>query len=123
MRVAGDAMDLALLARAARARGARRDRVSMAMAAVAGVAALDILGSIALTRADQRMTRTASGAVADPHEHGPGYALTTEAAGDDGAVAASPSAGNAWASIVTTADAGAGNGAATDGAAADGAAG
>ncbi len=51
-RVAGDAMDLALLALAGRSPQAQRRRLTLATAAVAGVAALDVLSSIQ----NQRMT-------------------------------------------------------------------
>ncbi len=57
-RVAGDAMDLALLGMAARSSsGARRNRVAIAAAAVAGVALLDVLSSV-----QQRSAESASGA-------------------------------------------------------------
>jgi uncharacterized membrane protein len=45
-RVAGDAMDLALLGSAARSQHARRRRITLATAAVAGVAVLDLLSSM-----------------------------------------------------------------------------
>lgn len=45
-RVAGDAIDLALLGFAARSAGSRRSRVALATAAVAGVAVLDLLSSM-----------------------------------------------------------------------------
>ncbi|HEY4541052.1 MAG TPA: SRPBCC family protein [Noviherbaspirillum sp.] len=45
-RVAGDAMDLALLGAAARSPDARRNRIGIATAAVAGIAALDLLTSM-----------------------------------------------------------------------------
>lgn len=45
-RVAGDAMDLSMLANAARSPAARRDRIAIAMAAVAGVTVLDLLASM-----------------------------------------------------------------------------
>lgn len=49
-RVAGDAMDLALLGGAARSRYVRRNRIALAATAVAGVAALDIFSGIDNTR-------------------------------------------------------------------------
>lgn len=49
-RVAGDAMDLGLLAAALRSGRNNRNRVIGAMAAVAGVTALDIVGGILLSR-------------------------------------------------------------------------
>lgn len=49
-RVAGDAMDLALLASAARSPRARGGRLAIAAAAVAGVAVLDMLSSIEHTK-------------------------------------------------------------------------
>jgi uncharacterized membrane protein len=49
-RVAGDAMDLALLGMAANSQGARRNRVAVASVAVAGVTALDVLTSVRQTR-------------------------------------------------------------------------
>ena len=45
-RVAGDAMDLALLGAAARSRHSMRERIGWASAAVAGIAVLDLLSSI-----------------------------------------------------------------------------
>lgn len=45
-RVAGDAMDLAMLGNAARGPGVRRDRLGMAAAAVAGIAVLDLIASM-----------------------------------------------------------------------------
>lgn len=45
-RVAGDAMNLALLGMAASSSGTRRSRVAMAAVAVAGVTALDVLSSV-----------------------------------------------------------------------------
>jgi uncharacterized membrane protein len=48
-RVAGDAMDLALLSYAARSRPGQRGRISLATAAVAGVAVLDLLSSMETT--------------------------------------------------------------------------
>jgi len=50
-RVAGDAMDLALLGAALTSDNTDRKRVSTAMAAVAGVTALDLLGSLQLSAA------------------------------------------------------------------------
>lgn len=50
-RVAGDAMDLALLGGAMRARDAERKRLALAMLAVAGVAAFDVWASLRMTRA------------------------------------------------------------------------
>lgn len=49
-RVAGDAMDLALLGAAARSENNDRRRLNLAMAAVAGVTALDVLASILCSR-------------------------------------------------------------------------
>ncbi len=49
-RVAGDAMDLALLARAARSGDTRRDRVGGAIAGVAAITAVDVLGTVLVTR-------------------------------------------------------------------------
>lgn len=49
-RVAGDAMDLALLGRAARSPSARRKRVAVAAAAVASIALLDFLSGMQQTR-------------------------------------------------------------------------
>jgi uncharacterized membrane protein len=49
-RVAGDAMDLALLGAALRSNNARRGRVAAATAAVVGVTALDLLCSVRLSR-------------------------------------------------------------------------
>ncbi|HEY8608521.1 MAG TPA: SRPBCC family protein [Noviherbaspirillum sp.] len=45
-RVAGDMMDLAMLANAARSPYARRDRIGLAAVAVAGITALDLLSSM-----------------------------------------------------------------------------
>jgi uncharacterized membrane protein len=50
MRVAGDLMDLALLGRALNARENRQDRVGTAIASVVGITALDVLGSLVVTR-------------------------------------------------------------------------
>lgn len=49
-RVAGDAMDLALLGRAARSSSTQRNRLIAAAAAVAGIALLDVLSSMQQTR-------------------------------------------------------------------------
>lgn len=49
-RVAGDAMDLALLGKALRSRKSERNRVIGAMVAVAGVTVLDVVGGILLSR-------------------------------------------------------------------------
>jgi uncharacterized membrane protein len=54
IRVAGDLMDLALLGRALNARGNRQDRVGQAMASVIAITALDVLGSLIVTREAQR---------------------------------------------------------------------
>jgi len=56
-RVAGDAMDLALIGAAARSSVSRRNRLLVAAAAVAGVALLDVLGSMQQTR-QRAATRT-----------------------------------------------------------------
>lgn len=53
-RVAGDAMDLALLGAAARWQGSLRRRVGWATAAVAGITVLDLLSSIDNTQRKQR---------------------------------------------------------------------
>lgn len=60
-RVAGDALDLALLGAALRAEGSARARVAAATAAVAGVAVLDVLASARTSRAAD--PTTADGAV------------------------------------------------------------
>ena len=60
-RVAGDAMDLALLGAAARSRSSQRSRLAVVAAAVAGVALLDVLGSVRQTR--EHSARTDTGAV------------------------------------------------------------
>ena len=52
-RVAGDAMDIALLGMAARTARSQRGRLQIAAAAVAGVAALDLLSSMDNTRREQ----------------------------------------------------------------------
>lgn len=52
-RVAGDAMDLALLGMAARSRASRRGRLNIATAAVAGVAVLDIISSMENARRER----------------------------------------------------------------------
>jgi uncharacterized membrane protein len=57
MRVAGDLMDLALLGRALGARENRQDRVGRAIASVAGITALDVVGSVIVTREAQRNGR------------------------------------------------------------------
>ncbi|MES2535701.1 MAG: SRPBCC family protein [Pseudomonadota bacterium] len=64
-RVAGDAMDLALLSfSATRSVGPRRNRVAMTTAAVAGVTVLDVLSSVQQTElVGGAQDRTASGAV------------------------------------------------------------
>ena len=49
-RLAGDALDLALLAAAARSRHRRRDRIALAMAAVTGAAVADAVEAARLTR-------------------------------------------------------------------------
>jgi len=49
-RVAGDAMDLALLGRAPNANGVRRDRVTAATAAVIGVTAVDLVTGVRMAR-------------------------------------------------------------------------
>jgi uncharacterized membrane protein len=53
-RVAGDAIDLALLGRAMGARKAARARIPIALTSVVGVTALDLLTSRELTRADRQ---------------------------------------------------------------------
>lgn len=53
MRVAGDVMDLALLGRAMNERDTRSDRVGLALASVVGITALDLLGSVLVTREAQ----------------------------------------------------------------------
>ncbi|MDB5798945.1 MAG: hypothetical protein JWP36_2847 [Paucimonas sp.] len=53
-RVAGDAMDLALLGLAASGPNARRNRVALAAAAVAGVTVLDLLSSVQQTRRERK---------------------------------------------------------------------
>lgn len=50
LRVAGDAVDLALLSAAARSRGSRQKRVAGSMAAISGVLALDALAAAAQPR-------------------------------------------------------------------------
>jgi uncharacterized membrane protein len=63
-RVAGDAMDLALLGNAARSPYNRRRRIGVALAAVAGVAALDVLAGMENQRRKQHgQGATASGEV------------------------------------------------------------
>ncbi|OWW22078.1 SRPBCC family protein [Noviherbaspirillum denitrificans] len=52
-RVAGDAIDLALLGAAARSPGSVRNRIGLATAALAGIAALDLLSSIDNTQRKQ----------------------------------------------------------------------
>jgi uncharacterized membrane protein len=52
-RVAGDVMDVALLAAALRRKGVRRDRTLAALAAVAGIATLDALEAVRLSRAGE----------------------------------------------------------------------
>jgi uncharacterized membrane protein len=49
-RVAGDLMDLALLTRAMTARDTRPERVGTALASVAGITAVDLLGSVVVSR-------------------------------------------------------------------------
>jgi len=53
MRVAGDLMDLALLTRAMTQRDTRPERVGTALASVAGITAVDLLGSVVVTREAQ----------------------------------------------------------------------
>jgi uncharacterized membrane protein len=53
-RVAGDAMDLALLAGAFGSKGNRKGRLAMASAAVAGVTVLDVFASTRLSRSTER---------------------------------------------------------------------
>jgi uncharacterized membrane protein len=48
VRVAGDLMDIGLLARAMTARDAQRDRVAMAMLAVVGITAVDVVAGLAM---------------------------------------------------------------------------
>lgn len=50
MRVAGDAVDLALLTAVAQSRRARRDRVASSMAVVSGILALDTMAAAARGR-------------------------------------------------------------------------
>jgi uncharacterized membrane protein len=59
-RVAGDAMDLALLGLAARS-GRRRSRLGIAAAAVAGVAALDVLASMRYSRQPEAVADASAG--------------------------------------------------------------
>lgn len=49
-RLAGDAMDMAMLGIAARSNAARRDRIGLVSAAVAGIAVLDLLASVNVQR-------------------------------------------------------------------------
>ncbi|MFI7607733.1 SRPBCC family protein [Micromonospora sp. NPDC049366] len=57
-RVAGDAMDLTLLARAlADRRGERRRRVALTTAAIAGITAIDVLAAVAAVRARRARDR------------------------------------------------------------------
>jgi uncharacterized membrane protein len=60
-RVAGDAMDLALIGAAARSRSSQRTRLAVAAAAVAGIALVDVLGSMRQSREQSR--RSDSGAM------------------------------------------------------------
>jgi uncharacterized membrane protein len=60
-RVAGDAMDLALIGAAARSRSAQRTRLAAAAAAVAGIALLDLFGSMRQTR--EQTARSDTGGV------------------------------------------------------------
>lgn len=53
-RVAGDAIDLALLGAGASHRRARRNRAALAAAAVAGIAVLDVLTSVQQTRRERK---------------------------------------------------------------------
>ncbi|NEX63184.1 SRPBCC family protein [Noviherbaspirillum galbum] len=61
-RVAGDAMDLALLGAAARSGNAQRNRIALAAAAVAGIALVDLLTSVEHTQQNQTLV-SADGAV------------------------------------------------------------
>jgi uncharacterized membrane protein len=54
-RVAGDAIDLALLGTAARSSGVRRSQVALAVAAVAGVTALDVAAGMQHNRRDAEL--------------------------------------------------------------------
>jgi uncharacterized membrane protein len=58
-RVAGDAVDLALLGQAARGRGNEKARLAAAAAAVLGVAALDVLAGRKLSRTSAAITQGA----------------------------------------------------------------
>jgi uncharacterized membrane protein len=62
-RVAGDAMDLALLGMAATERGQRRSRLAITAAAVAGVAAVDVMASVQQARSQRSGANGASGGI------------------------------------------------------------
>jgi uncharacterized membrane protein len=62
MRVAGDVMDLALLGRAMGSRENRQDRLGTAIASVVGITALDVLGSLLVTREAQNGRSNGNGA-------------------------------------------------------------
>lgn len=59
-RVAGDALDLALLSSAFGAEGAQRQRTAIATAAVAGVAVADLLCAYRLSETDERLRQSAA---------------------------------------------------------------
>lgn len=61
MRVAGDVMDLALLKRAMAERDTRPERTGTAVASVLGITALDLAGSILLTRQAQQQNGHGNG--------------------------------------------------------------
>jgi uncharacterized membrane protein len=71
MRVAGDVMDLALLGRVMNARDTRNDRVGLALASVVGITALDLLGSVLVTREAQNSTNGSNGS--SPRSPGEGW--------------------------------------------------
>jgi uncharacterized membrane protein len=61
MRVAGDAVDIAVMTRALRARGVRRDRATAALGAVAAVSAADLLTGVIVSREAPRQRDDALG--------------------------------------------------------------
>lgn len=69
-RVLGDAMDLALLAAGGGRRRADAARVRRAQAVVGGLLALDLVGAIALSRAEGAFTRDGSGSTGVGADHG-----------------------------------------------------
>ncbi len=81
MRVAGDVMDVAILGRAMADRDTRHDRAGTAMASVLGIAALDVVGSVLVSREAQRQNghgdRSGNGRSAASRRSGPAGPIGT----------------------------------------------